>query len=286
MRYTNRHNLPQALVKALENDTYSRGESRRSVTQLIDSPKVAALKEAHEDELEVDVSDRIWAMFGTAVHKMIEDGSPEGEGEIREERIFTEVGGWMISGAIDLQVHEDGGVVLTDWKTTSAYAVQAGKESWELQLNTLAYLLQKERGLQPVGLEIGALIKDWSRREAIFNRSYPQTPIIMIPIPRWPYEEQRAYVEDRVRLHQEADRALEWGDDLPPCTAEEQWSQASKWAVMQKGKKRALKICDNETEANALAADESKHVEHRPGELVRCSTYCEVNRWCNQWRVE
>ena len=56
-------------------------------------------------------------MLGTAVHKVFEDYS--GDDVISEERLFVDVDGWTISGAIDLQ--DDEGP--SDYKCTSVWAV-------------------------------------------------------------------------------------------------------------------------------------------------------------------
>ena len=47
MQLTNRLNLPEPIVKALSNDTYSSGTANSSVTALIDSPQVKVLTRKH-----------------------------------------------------------------------------------------------------------------------------------------------------------------------------------------------------------------------------------------------
>ena len=72
MVITNNAGYPEALVKAVENDSYSRGEGvDRSVTGLLAPPRQAALKEIHGHEIVEDVSDRTYALYGQLVHLLL-----------------------------------------------------------------------------------------------------------------------------------------------------------------------------------------------------------------------
>ena len=110
MKITNQFNLPQIVVDALTQDDYTKGKSNRSVTQLIDSPQVAILQREHHDEMSQDVVDFLWSRFGTSVHGMFEKAVEDttAVGVVSEERLYAEVEGWTISGAIDWQeLHDD-----------------------------------------------------------------------------------------------------------------------------------------------------------------------------------
>lgn len=78
MSFTNVHDLPQALVRAIENDPYSGTtdlKARRvSVTRLIAPPQIVKLQQEHPD-IEEDVSERLWSLLGSAVHAIIERAS-------------------------------------------------------------------------------------------------------------------------------------------------------------------------------------------------------------------
>ena len=65
MKITNKHNLPELVVNALTFDTYSRGESDISITQLIDSPRISLLERQHSDEIEQDFFGRDLAHLST-----------------------------------------------------------------------------------------------------------------------------------------------------------------------------------------------------------------------------
>lgn len=287
--FTNKRGLPDPLFQLLGRESYSRGASRRSATQLIDSPRAVALKERHGHEAVIDVSDRIWAMFGTAFHKLVEDGLQYSDWVITEERIFTEVGGWTISGAVDLQHHKHG-YELLDWKVTGVWSVKGpkgtdpddAKVEWTNQLNLLAYLIEREKGHKITGLKIGAFLRDWKRSDAERDPAYPQSPVVMVPLPLWSFEEREAYVHERVQLHQEAEMALQLGDEPAPCTDEEMWVRGEQWAVWRPGNKRASKVCDDLAEAKTFAAAiPSATIEHRPGRRLRCESYCEAKAFCS-----
>ena len=142
--FTNIQNLPEPVVKALSSDDYSSGAVNSSVTTLIDSPQIKILSRKHQDDISYDVSERLWAVLGTAVHNMFEDHA---SGDyLSEERLFTEGNGWKVSGAIDIQTAEkDGAVTILDYKCTSVWSVIFGKDSWQQQLNFYAYLVRSAK---------------------------------------------------------------------------------------------------------------------------------------------
>ena len=149
MKLTNRFNLPQTFVNVLKRPTYSKGKANLSVTQLINSPKIVALTREFEHELEEDVADMVWSIFGSAVHAVLEHGKDPHH--VIEERIHAELDGWRISGAVDLQIlNEDGTISIRDYKTTSAWAVMNEKIDWEQQLNIYAFFKHEFIWVQPV----------------------------------------------------------------------------------------------------------------------------------------
>ena len=66
---TNKYNLPDTLVKAVEYDTH-RLSGTISVTTLIDGARIRQLKSIHD--YESDVSENIYALLGTALHHVLE----------------------------------------------------------------------------------------------------------------------------------------------------------------------------------------------------------------------
>ncbi len=285
MKLTNKYGLPQPVVTALTRSEYSRGESNRSITQLIDAPRVRILKQEHQEELTEDVSEKLWAVLGTGVHKMFENSADESH--ISEERLFIEVDGWVISGAIDLQKIEADGVIVSDYKTTSVWSVIFGKIEWEYQLNCYAALVRRSKGLKVKSLKVIAMMRDWKASEAEFKQDYPKAPIMEIDIPLWADHEQDAYLNGRVHLHQNAEFTRLTGSELPECSDAERWAKDPSWAVMKKGNKRATKVFDKPEEAHAFATEQGDAFEvvFRAGESTRCNAnWCRVNEWCTQYQ--
>ena len=281
MRYTNNHDLPSPVVDALTRGDSQSVEGLR-ITTLIDSPRISQLKKAHRDELVEDVADLAYRALGSAVHLMFEQASSSNSG-ISEERLNAEVEGTLISGAIDYQYEDGGAVAITDYKTTSVFAVMMGdKPEWERQLNCYAMLIRKSKNLPVKRLSIVAILRDWRASEAERRGDYPSTPIVSIPIALWPDEEQDRYVSERVRLHNLAETEMELGS-LRPCTDEERWARPAKWAVHKGNNKRAMRLFDSEEEANLFKKNgEDRRVIKRAASYLRCEKYCPVAAWCDQ----
>lgn len=283
MKLTNKFGLPDPVVKALTRNEYTKGESNRSVTQLIDSPRVRILRQENWDSMEEDVSEKMWAVLGSAAHKIFEETGDENH--LTEERLYTEVQGWVISGAIDVQRIEEDGVTVIDYKTTSVWSVILGKKEWEYQLNCYAYLVRHAKAQKVKALKVIAILRDWRAKDAETKEDYPNAPIVEIDIPLWSEAEQDAYIHGRVELHQKAEFDRLTGSELPECSESERWAKPSVWAVRKIGNKRALKLYDNEAEAYA-SLESGQEVEHRQGESTRCvANWCRVNAWCSQYQA-
>ena len=284
MKLTNKFNIPQTFVNVLERPTYTKGKAHLSVTQLINSPKIVALTQKFDADLEQDVSDMVWSIFGTAIHGVLEHGKDENH--IVEERLHATLDGWRISGAIDLQIKDDAGLSIRDYKTTSAWGVMNEKVEWEQQLNIYAWLVETVKKTPIIDIGIVAIIRDWSRRDAAKNENYPPAPVKEIPIRLWTYEEQTTYIKHRIGLHSACEFAMETDEDLPPCTPDEMWERPTTWAIKKVGGVRAKSVHD--TEESMLKALEiagpAYEIEVRPGSRIRCESFCPVNTYCQQWR--
>jgi hypothetical protein len=288
MKITNNHNLPEPVYKALSKDSYSMGDAEISVTTMIDSPRINILRKKHWDELTEDVSDKVWSVLGTAVHNIFE--AEESDDYILEERLHVTFKDWKVSGAIDVQkINPDGTVSIADYKCTSVWSVIYGKEEWVDQLNCYAWLVRTVKKLRVADLQIIAVLRDWKQREADNNAEYPQSPIVTIDIPIRDEEQQNRIVETLLDEHAEARLQDMLGGDIPHCTDKQRWLRGEKWAAMKKGRKRAIKLFDNEEDATKFCEDSTDklYVEHRPGESTRCQqNYCRVAGFCDQWRSD
>jgi hypothetical protein len=291
-RITNKHNLPQTLVNLAENRDYSRGASDRSITQLIDSPQVSVLRMRNENRIQEDVVDTFWANLGSALHHVTERGADDKH--LVEERLFTKVGSWTISGAIDVQrIEDDGSVTVMDYKFTSVWAVKNPKPDWEKQLNCYAYLVAKEKNKTIKELQVITFLRDWNRNNAMRDEKYPQQQILVVPVKLWSFEEQEQYIKDRVQSHQETVSSFITDEPMSECSDEERWLRGDSYAVKKKKNKRALRVFDSQADAEKFFKEKDNgeyEIEERKGEPIRCTgNYCRVSEWCSQykkWREE
>lgn len=279
MQITNNLNLPEPLVRAVSRHPRRRQPGVISVTELIQPPQIRALTLRHSSELSEDAGDRIWALLGTLLHGVLERNAKGMKDTIAEESLEMEVLGWKVIGHYDLSEMVLDGECLTDWKLTSVWSVKDGiKREWEEQLNCYAELIRRA-GRYVDQLQVVAIGRDWSKNKAKFDSSYPQEQVKVLSVPLWTSEQAAEFLETRVRLHQEAEKGS-W----PDCTPEERWVKA-KFAVMKTGAKKAVRLYDTNAAALTHANNDSAlYVQHRPGESVRCESYCAVSGHCEQFK--
>lgn len=289
MKITNHYNIPEPILRFARSDKYSKGDADISVTTLISPPRIQKLREIYKDELTIDASERVWSLFGTAVHHIL-DTAGETPDTVHEERLFARLNGWTISGAVDIQKYEaDGSVQVMDYKVCSAWAVMNDKPEWEQQLNCYAWLIRKVKQVPVSKLEVCAFVRDWNRRKAEFESAYPKSPVMVIPVQLWDQDRADEYVLGRVWAHQDAQQRFEFEDPLPLCNDQERWMKPSKWALMKDGRKSAVKLFDSETEAmlyKQTAKDgDALFIDHRKGEFTRCEgNFCGVAEFCDQYK--
>jgi hypothetical protein len=289
MKLTNIHSLPETIINVIKRPTYSKGKANMSVTELLNSPRIVQLKRKHWDDLTEDASDMVWSIFGTAIHGVLEHG--KGDSHIVEERIHVELDGLRISGAIDLQELTPEGIVVSDYKTTSAWAVMNEKQDWHNQLNSYAFLVEKAKKLPVSKLQIVAIVRDWSRRDTARD-GYPKAPIVVIDIPLWSFEERETYIRSRISLHGDALFEMETDGEMPDCTPEEMWEKPTTYALKKDGNVRAKSVHEtSEAAETALAAATEKAkkgekflIEVREGDRTRCSNFCQVAPHCEQYK--
>jgi len=271
MILTNKLNLPQSIVSAVMKDEYNKGDAEISVTGLLKPPRQAVLEKQYQNEITEDVSTRMWSLLGQSVHTILERANRTA---IAERRLSMEIEGWQVSGGMDLYEEDN---TLIDYKITSVHKLLQGDlEDWARQLNSYAVLL-RHHGHEAKKLQVVAILRDWSKMEAKRNPDYPQAQVVNISIPLWEPDKAIAFMRERVILHQQA------RVKLPECTPEERWTRPDVWAVMKLGRKSAVKLCPNQTEALEMACTDKKlYVAHRPGMSVRCESYCGVLPFCTE----
>lgn len=282
MKITNKYNLPETILNVLERPAYSKGSAHISATELLNSPRIVQLKRKYWEFIETDASEMVWALFGTAVHNILEHG--KGENHIVEQRIATDIDGWRLSGAIDLQELDGNEVTIKDYKVTGAWSVMNEKQDWHNQLNIYAYLVEKETGRKVKALQIVAIVRDWASRDTV-KENYPLSPIVTVDIPLWDMETRLKFIQERVQLHSSAHFENETNGTLPSCTPEEMWEKPTSYAVIKPGNVRAKSVHATEEEAqHALNQVKGYVLEVRQGERTRCAKYCQVSAFCDQYQ--
>lgn len=247
----NKHGYPQAVVRAIENDPYTRGDSEFSATSLIEPPRKQALREKFKKEVEeeVDVDDRIFILYGQLGHLLLERaGRGLGKSHVVEERFFGEIDGVKISAQIDsLDLEEDG--TLVDYKFTTVYGFhkhdKRGKEikpksDWIKQMNIQLELL-RQNGLDAKRLKIWGMLRDWRPAEWRKDPGIYPLKLGFHDIPMAPRERTRVYISKQISAHRLAKK------ELPLCSDEDRW--ATKYDAFN-----------------------------------RCHSYCEVNKFCTQYK--
>jgi hypothetical protein len=283
MNITNKHGVPETFMTLANKNSYSKGASQYSVTELMSPPKIKRLRDQYDSEIESDVADMLWSMMGTAVHNVLENGKTPGH--ITEERLFIDVDGVIVSGQIDLQHETAEGVLITDYKFTSAWAYMSNKLEWEQQLNVYKWLVETVKRKPVVGLSVCAMIRDFNNHDK--RENYPAAPIQMLPIRMWDSVEAETYVRSRLDMHRNSKIHHSLGDFLQDCTDEERWMSETVYAVKRDGRKTAIKLFKDLNEAQERAIEEKGYVEERTGEPRRCAgNYCGVSKWCDQYQGE
>ena len=235
MKFTNRLGLPQPIVDAVTLDTYDGPfeEGTFSVTELLSPPRQKQLGRLYGDQLVEDVSDRLWALEGKAIHEVLERAEADG---IAEQRLYREVSpGISLTGKFDrvALIKDSGSYVLQDYKYASVWEViHDAKPERAQQLNMLAWLA-RYNSYPVTKLQNVMILRDWSMRMAKNDSNYPQTKVAIIDQPVWSDDAIEEFVLERVDAHISA------REKLPLCSDEERWMKPPVYAVMKNGNKRA-----------------------------------------------
>ena len=282
MKLTNNLNLPQPFVDALTRD-YEYKDKRYSVTSMLKGAREIILTRRHFNEMTEDVADSIWLLFGTAVHRILEDAK-EADDELKETKIYHQFeNGYTLSGQQDL--YSESLKRITDYKTGSVWKVILGDWS-DYRKQCLYYaLLFRKIGFECDNAEIVMVLKDWSKTKAKIEQNYPEHPVYIKHFDFSEEEFKEAEMQILMKFD-EIERLQNVSDsNLPVCSKEERWATEDKYALMKKGAKKALRLFSDESEAQA-ALDQGKgdYIEFRPGEDKKCMEYCSCNKFCSYWK--
>jgi len=268
MNWTNKHGLPEYLVKWLQTDEYDHIDGTFSATGLLKPARAVVLSRLHKDEIVLDVSDVVASRYGSALHDSF---AKLNLGEVQEHRFEAELDGFRIVGKPDLII---AGKII-DFKSTSVWKYIYKDYLDFIQQESIYRWLAEENGMEIDGTgEICFLFTDWAGSKAKFDPDYPQSRCAVESIPLMNEEKVLAFMRSRLLAFMEADI------NLPECTREELWQKPDKFAVKKIGAKKATKLYDDLEEAeNAL--QDGQEIEQRKGLAKRCG-YCNASPFCQQ----
>lgn len=281
MIITNKLGLPKAFEE-MAKEEHTSIPKRYSATALLKGIREMILEKRHSGEIEQDVSDMIWLLFGKAVHSILENQQEEGH-EIKETKLTVGFGEYTLSGVFDL--YNEKQKKITDYKTCSAWKVIYGDYvDWKRQLLIYAYMMRKI-GFEVNSGEIVALIKDHGKRDAKFKPEYPKLPVQVI---KFDFTEQDFLDIEYWLMQMFARIQLCEGlpdDELPLCTPEERYNSGNKYAVMKTGRKTAMRVLDTKEEAEQWMKDNGGNsIETRSGEDKKCLDYCAACEFCSYYK--
>jgi len=280
MKITNKLNLPAPFVAMAQRD-YDYELNEYHVTSLLKGIRETLLERRHADEIEQDVSDMVWLLFGTAVHNILEKYECNSD-ELQEERIKINFGDYVLSGKFDL--YSDNAKIVTDYKTASVWKIIYGDyKDWRQQLLIYCYML-RQIGFDAQAGQIIAFLKDHSKREAKQNRGYPQYPVQVIPFNfiENDFVECEKWLNNKFAEIKACENLPD--DELPLCTPEERYNSGETYAVMKKGRKKALRVLDNMQDAEQwMEQNGGDWIAVRPGEDKKCIDYCSACKFCNYY---
>lgn len=281
MKITNKYNLPIELVNAIETEPHNK-PNHYSATTLLQGTKELILTDNHYDEIEMDASECLNALLGTATHKLFETSK---NCELPIEYKFSD--NVILTGRIDYYNEET--FELKDYKTTTTHKFIHKKfEDWKKQLMIYCWLLRKNNKHVKSCTIIG-LCKDWSKsdyeRYSNVNTYYPKTPI-----EQWTFEPNEGDYSDIDKFIREKITSIIANKDLHenqvhPCTKEERWYSGDIYACVKRKGGRATKLFSSKEEAEEyLINNPTLFIEERKGENRKCNGYCPVNKWCNFYK--
>ena len=278
MKYSNKLNLPESFSNFYKSQEEVVIPNRYSVTELLKPVQEIMLYRKHINQISIDISECIPALFGTAVHELLEKNAPENC--LSEYKFEEEINGKILVGKCDLLDLTQ--KILTDYKTSSVSKVtKQDFEDYYLQGMMYAYLTYLKFNIKISKIRFPVLLKDWSKIKSYSVTNYPQSPIYM-----WEYAPQDSDLEYIIEYINNKFKEID--DNISECTDKDKWYSGDKYAVYKlAGDARAKKVFDTYSEAELFKVENNcEYIEKRLGENIKCNYYCNVKEFCKQYRKE
>ena len=274
----NELDLPQAFINALNLERHNEKGEYSATTLLKDATEVI-LTNRHFDEIEIDVADCVWQIWGTAVHAIFEKAGIEG---FTEEKFSVPVSHSKVTGRVDL--YDMTNEIIYDWKTASIYKWSfADFSDWDKQGLIYAWLM-KQNGLSVKEIRFVALLKDHSKSKARKDSSYPQKPVQVhrVNVTDKALTEIEQFITKKIVENEKAELVSD--DQLPACSKENRWATDDSFAIMKEGRKSAIRVFANKEDAELLlnSLDDKHWLQERKGESRKCEDgYCICRNFCS-----
>ena len=291
MKITNKLGLPKQLVTLVDNN-YKPTPHQYSCTTILKPTRQIILERKYSDQIEQDVSEMIWCIFGILAHSIIEN-SQEDDGQFKEEKLKVDLGkywkeleGYYLSGRSDLIDLFD--KCITDWKTASCWKIMYKDfEDWRKEMLIYAWAV-KDMGFEMNKAQAIAFLKDHNKTKSKIDSQYPKLPIWIerFQFNQKSFEEIENFIYNKFIELKKYENVSD--DKLPMCTDEERWRERTKYAIKKKSNKKALKLHNTLEEAEKhLENLENKEdckglyeIKVREGTDKRCLEYCSCCEFC------
>jgi hypothetical protein len=301
MKLTNYFNVPRPFYEAIKKMSWKPNPDKLYVTQLGQPPMIRHLQIKYWDEMEVDASDFFYRLFGQAMHHVLEDAAKDLPDVVVEKSysIPAEVFGIEISMRVDW-IEGTPYVTVGEAKTAGVMSIKNGvKDDWIYQANVYRYAINFIDKVLVKKLKAYILLRDWIPSK-LREDGYPRTPFVELDIPILPLEEVHRWIQERVNIH--------LSTPVPQCTMEDKWQDPDHYAVMEKGKVKAIAatvVGEDGERRNIESKEEAEEIIHgkgltkeyergkiyiatRVGEPRHCLFYCDCREICkkvNGWKV-
>lgn len=273
MKFTNRHNLPSVFEKIFTNNQYQKKPNSFGATTLLMPVQEIIFQQRYSDFLLEDLSDRIPALIGTAVHDYLERNDDEDYVEMYlNYEIFDDL---FVSGKIDKYIKDE--FTIVDYKTAKVNKIiYEDFDDWKMQGLIYAWLLFKNEFIVEK-IRFISILKDWSKFARMNNYSndkfYPDSPIYVYEFKVNSYDLN--YIDEYITNKMK--QIKEWkelpDEELLRKPIEERWQPKKTYAIIGEGKKRARKIFEDKTHAlNNLK--ENEFIEERIESPSKLDMYC------------
>lgn len=285
MKITNKYNLPQALVDLIKNSQFGHTEKCYSATTILNPTRFIILNRRHNDEIEIDASQCINQVLGTATHSLIEKFDKTGFAEIYLKEEIRD--GYFLTGKCDL--YDEVNFALVDYKTANVWKIKFSDfDDWRRQGLIYSWLLIK-KGHYVERIRFHALLKDWTAREKrladMKGEFYPESQVYTyeLKITSADLIEIEKFIRDKFDELIEAEKLSD--DDLLDCGKKDTWYTGDKFAVYGTNKNKAMRVFDTYEEANDYLNNKGGvEIVARKGEYRRCQDYCECCKFCKYYK--